>query len=123
MTRFSHLLQTKFHIPRRRIDTLVRSKLVDHLKSGLGKSLILLSAPAGYGKTTLLSQFAFESPGLVAWYQLDNDDNDSVIFSEYLLDTSSKDRLTTNSASSQTIGISHISFLKYSISSFHNQLP
>jgi LuxR family maltose regulon positive regulatory protein len=60
--------------------------LVDLLRANLERPLILLSAPAGYGKTTLLAQFAAKAPLPVVWYQLDVDDNDPSIFFEYLVE-------------------------------------
>ena len=52
---------------------------------GLGRRLCLLSAPAGYGKTTLLSEWAVSTALDVAWLSLDEDDNDSVRFWSYLV--------------------------------------
>jgi LuxR family maltose regulon positive regulatory protein len=77
------ILQTKLYVPRFRQDTVLRRRLVDRLSINLDKALILLSAPAGYGKTTLLAQFVAEAPLPVAWYQLDASDNDPALFFEY----------------------------------------
>lgn len=80
------LLQTKLHIPKPRGDTLLRPRLVDLLRANLDKPLILLSAPAGCSKTTLLAQFTVDAPLPVVWYQLDASDNDPAVFFEYLVE-------------------------------------
>jgi LuxR family maltose regulon positive regulatory protein len=80
------LLQTKLYIPVPRKDTLLRPRVLDLLARQLDKPLILLSAPAGYGKTTLLAQFTAKAPLPVVWYQLDADDNDPAIFFQYLVE-------------------------------------
>jgi len=49
------LLQTKLHAPKPRGDALLRPRLIELLQASLDKPLILLTAPAGYGKTTLLA--------------------------------------------------------------------
>jgi LuxR family maltose regulon positive regulatory protein len=55
------LLTTKLNIPLARPQLVSRPKLVDRLNEGLNYSLILISAPAGFGKTTLLSEWARQS--------------------------------------------------------------
>jgi LuxR family maltose regulon positive regulatory protein len=69
---------------RARSHVVPRPRLIERLKVGLGDKLILVSAPAGYGKTTLLAQFAADAPLPVLWYQLDADDNDPALFFEYI---------------------------------------
>lgn len=78
------LLHTKFLIPRPRSDHLLRPRLLSQLKSGLTKKLVLVSAPPGYGKTTLLASFAHEATWPLVWYQLDPADNDPKVFLHYL---------------------------------------
>ncbi len=56
---------TKILVPRRRPDTVRRARLLDMLRRGRGGDLIVLRAPAGFGKTTLLVDLAHEAgPGL-----------------------------------------------------------
>ena len=51
------ILATKLFTPRARRDTVLRPRLLDRLDTGLAGKLLLISAPAGFGKTTLVSQW------------------------------------------------------------------
>lgn len=79
------LLRTKLFIPRPRKGQVLRSGLVDRLNSGLDKKLTLIAAPAGFGKTTLLSQWIPQSPRCVTWLALDEGDNDLAKFWLYFI--------------------------------------
>jgi len=81
------LLQTKLHIPPPRPHQITRPHLIASLCTGIeeGHHLIFVSAPAGFGKTTLLSDWAAESGHPVAWLTLDANDNDATRFLAYLL--------------------------------------
>jgi LuxR family maltose regulon positive regulatory protein len=83
----SILLRTKFLIPRPRPELLPRPRLLDWLDSTADKRLTLLSAPAGYGKTTLLSDFINASSSPFAWYTLDAQDSDPTVFLTYLIES------------------------------------
>jgi LuxR family maltose regulon positive regulatory protein len=83
----SILLRTKFLIPRPVADTLPRPHLVSWLESQMDKRLILVSAPPGYGKTTLLADFLAASSRSVAWYQLDAADSDPTVFLTYFIES------------------------------------
>ncbi|WKZ37352.1 MAG: BTAD domain-containing putative transcriptional regulator [Anaerolineales bacterium] len=83
----SILLRTKFLVPRARPDFLPRPKLLNWLESNLDKRLTLLSAPAGYGKTTLLVDFITASSLPFAWYTLDAQDSDPTVFLTYLIES------------------------------------
>jgi len=74
------LLVTKFTIPPLRSVLLARSHLLEVLEQSRSVPLTLLSASAGFGKTTLLSAWARESSGQVAWLTLDEQDNDPTRF-------------------------------------------
>ena len=76
------LAETKFYPPLLREDVIPRRRLLDDLRSKLRSyPLTLLSAPAGYGKTTLLAALAPTHPELsIAWLSLDKEDNDPVRF-------------------------------------------
>lgn len=79
------LLQTKLYIPLSRPKMVRRPHLVKRLNEGLQGKLTLISAPAGFGKTTLVSEWiaSFEQP--VAWLSLDERDCDSLRFLTYLV--------------------------------------
>ncbi len=81
------LLTTKFYFPTTRPSLVRRPRLVQRLQAGLRGPLTLISAPAGSGKTTLVSEWR-DGPGAgmpVAWLSLDEADNDPTRFLAYLL--------------------------------------
>ncbi len=81
------LLQTKLGPQRTRVRLVDRPRLVSKLGSGdKPPRLTLVSAPAGYGKSTLLAQYVSHSgPLLPAWYSLDEGDNNIDVFTQYFL--------------------------------------
>jgi LuxR family maltose regulon positive regulatory protein len=79
------LVMTKIRIPRRRPELLSRRRLADFIHAHLDCKLILISAPAGYGKTSLLTDFAYETDLPVCWYTLDPFDRDLRVFLEHLI--------------------------------------
>jgi LuxR family maltose regulon positive regulatory protein len=80
------LLSTKLRIPPQPHRVVRRPRLVDALERDiLQYKLLLVSAPAGYGKTTLLSQWAHTSRFPVAWLSINAEDNDPDRFLRYLL--------------------------------------
>jgi LuxR family maltose regulon positive regulatory protein len=81
----NELLSTKLFIPRPRTNLVPRPRLVEYLNAGLDKELTLISAPAGFGKTTLLSEWIPQSPRCVTWLSLDEGDNDSTRFWAYFI--------------------------------------
>jgi LuxR family maltose regulon positive regulatory protein len=81
----AQLLTTKLHIPPARAELVSRPPLVERLNAGLRRRLTLISAPAGFGKTTLLSEWASRCPRPVAWLSLDEGDNDPVRFLAHLV--------------------------------------
>ncbi len=78
------LLATKLYIPSIRTGLLCRSRLVEQIELGLLRHLVLISAPAGYGKTTLLSTWVANCKYPVAWLTLDQGDNDPIRFWRYM---------------------------------------
>ena len=83
----SPLLSTKLFVPKPRDDLVVRPRLVERLNSALTAPLTLVSAPAGFGKTTVLAQWAssLTTKTPLAWIQLDDSDNDPVSFWDYFI--------------------------------------
>jgi LuxR family maltose regulon positive regulatory protein len=83
------LLATKIHIPSLRGTLVKRPHLIQRLNDGIAQNcrLTLVSAPAGFGKTTLLSEWIVScgSRARVAWVSLDEGDNDVVRFWSYAI--------------------------------------
>ena len=74
------LLATKLHVPRPRPDLVPRPRLAERLDEGLARGLMLVCAPAGYGKTVLLAGWVRRGQQPVAWLSLDAGDNDPARF-------------------------------------------
>ena len=79
------ILSTKLYIPALRQSILSRPRLLDHLNSGTTGKLTLISAPAGYGKTTLVNDWVIQSNLQYGWLSLDLDDNDLKQFLAYII--------------------------------------
>ncbi|MBN1430311.1 MAG: tetratricopeptide repeat protein [Anaerolineae bacterium] len=79
------LLATKLYIPPAPAKLVERPGLVARINDGLMRRLTLVSAPAGFGKTTLLSEWIALCDIPVAWVSLDEGDNDVVHFLTYLV--------------------------------------
>jgi len=79
------LLKSKLSMPPINAGHVSRPRLIERLKHGLDSKLTLISAPAGYGKTTLLSAWAARCGLPVAWLTLDSGDDDPVRFVTYLI--------------------------------------
>ena len=78
------ILVTKLYIPPSRPNIVLRPRLVDVLNGGLNRKLTLVSAPAGFGKSTLVGEWVNGSRRLAAWLSLDEGDNDPTRFLVYL---------------------------------------
>ena len=79
------LLTTKLFIPRSHNDLVSRPRLTRQMNDGLRGKLTLVSAPAGFGKTTLVSEWVTQCKGLVAWLSLDKGENDPRRFLTYFV--------------------------------------
>ncbi|MEI7847993.1 MAG: LuxR C-terminal-related transcriptional regulator [Chloroflexota bacterium] len=79
------ILSTKLSIPPLRSRPVTRLRLIQKLNQGLDSGLILISAPAGYGKSTLLSDWLSQLKYDSAWFSLDDRDNDPARFLCYLV--------------------------------------
>jgi ATP/maltotriose-dependent transcriptional regulator MalT len=82
------ILQTKLARPPVRAEHVVRSELLEFLREGASRRLTLLTAPPGFGKTTLLAEWAAAEEGrAVAWLSLEDADNDPTRFLAYLIES------------------------------------
>src|SRR5450631_2775456 len=85
------LLETKLFVPRPRRGVVSRPRLSERLNHGTASKLMLVSAPAGFGKTTLLAEWLAARSGAptderqVAWLSLDPRDNDPAVFWPYFV--------------------------------------
>lgn len=79
------ILATKLYIPPPRPNVVRRPRLIAWLNAGLHRKLTLISAPAGFGKTTLVSQWVAGCARPAAWLALDAGDNDPTRFLAYLI--------------------------------------
>ncbi|MEI6451872.1 MAG: AAA family ATPase, partial [Actinomycetes bacterium] len=84
------ILATKLSVPPSRPNAVLRSRLIERLDEGLQGRLILVSAPAGFGKTTMISEWAagcrrLEPEVRPAWLSLDEGDSDPARFMTYLV--------------------------------------
>jgi LuxR family maltose regulon positive regulatory protein len=81
----THLLSTKLYVPLVRPKLVSRPRLVGRLNDGLHRKLTLVSAPAGFGKTTLVGEWVATGSRPVGWLALDEGDSDPVRFFIYLI--------------------------------------
>src|SRR6202165_4349013 len=79
------ILATKLYIPPLRPHMVIRPRLLERLREGLHRNLSLISAPAGFGKTTLVSEWVLGCERPAAWLSLDKGENDPTRFLTYLV--------------------------------------
>lgn len=79
------VLATKLFIPPPRPNAILRTRLIARLNEGLYRKLTLISAPAGFGKTSLISAWIVDCGRPAAWLSLDNADNDPTRFLAYVV--------------------------------------
>src|ERR687894_2248348 len=79
------ILATKLYASPSRPRSVLRPRLIERLNEGLRRRLTLISAPAGFGKTTLISEWISGCGRAAAWLSLDESDNDPTRFLAYLV--------------------------------------
>lgn len=79
------ILSTKLHVPVPRQEAVRRPRLTERLNRGLHRKLTLISAPAGFGKSTVASEWIASYDGPAAWLSLDTGDRDPARFLSYLV--------------------------------------
>ena len=78
-------LSTKIKIPPLRSKLIIRTELIERINTYLDRNFLLLSAPAGFGKSTLISEWSSTTNKPVAWLSLDQGENDVKIFLRYII--------------------------------------
>jgi LuxR family maltose regulon positive regulatory protein len=81
----AEILTTKLFVPPPRNGLVLRQRLIDRLTQGVDGKLSLISGPAGFGKTTLMSEWIAQCDRSTAWLSLDEGDNDPRRFLLYLI--------------------------------------
>jgi len=76
---------SKILLPKRRKDFLRRARLLDLIHQNIERKLTFISAPAGYGKTSVMLDFAAEVDAVVCWYHITPGDDDLGVFARYLM--------------------------------------
>ncbi len=79
------LLLTKIQPPHRQPRVLRRARLIEKLHQNLHRKLTFITAPAGFGKTTLLVDFVSEAPAKMVWYHITAEDRDLRRFVRYVV--------------------------------------
>ncbi len=79
------ILSTKLYYPSLQTSWVKRERLIDKLNECFSAKLTIVSAPAGFGKTTLLSEWIEQSKHKVGWVSLDSGDNDPKRFLTYCI--------------------------------------
>ena len=79
------ILATKLYIPQPRPKVILRSRLIERLNEGLHHKPNLISAPAGFGKTTLVSKWDTSCENKISWVSLDEGDNNPSRLLTYLI--------------------------------------
>lgn len=88
-------LRSKTTIPQPMDETVERQRLNNLLQEDFSKKLTILCAPAGYGKTTTLSQWLHQTDTTIAWLSIDQADNDPIRFWQYIIRNVSEVTQTT----------------------------
>jgi LuxR family maltose regulon positive regulatory protein len=125
---FRPLLTTKLYIPRPRPNQVSRAHLIERLNESQSRKITLISAPPGFGKTTLLSAWIPQNRYCVAWISLDSADNAPFLIWTYIisaiqmLDAHLGERALTILRSSQPVSLeSVISTLINEIAAFSDR--
>ena len=116
------LIQTKLLCPRLRVGLVKRLRLRALLDAGVQRALTLISAPAGFGKTTLLAGWAADQSMPVAWLSLDRQDNDLHRFLTYLTQAIEKAVYTSGAQPAGLTGAVQALSLEASLTLIINEL-
>jgi LuxR family maltose regulon positive regulatory protein len=117
------LLATKLYIPQVHADLIPRPRLTNQIDEGMKRKLVLISAPAGFGKTTLLSDWSLKGQWPVAWISLDEGDNDLAFFLNYFIAALQSVRLYTGKSALELLqSSSHPLFIESILTAIINEI-
>lgn len=116
------LLTTKIHMPSPRADVVNRSRLIQQLQKRASRKLILVSAPAGFGKTTFITSWLIADNHPAAWLALDKGDSDITRFLMYLFAAIQTMHPTVGQAASGMLGTMPTSSAKTILTPLLNDL-
>ena len=113
------LLTTKLYTPSVRPEWMSRPRLIERLNAAFQCKLTLVSAPAGFGKTTLLAEWASGHEHPIAWLTLDRSDNDSTRFWAYFITALQKVQADLGEAALTLL----YSFMRDTGAGLHQEVP
>jgi len=116
------MLLTKLHIPSTGVNLVHRSHLFEKLNKGLKRKLTLISAPAGFGKTTVISDWISQSKIPAAWCSIDTRDNDPIEFLKIVITAVQKKHNDIGKSSLELLKSPGTASVEYIIELFINDL-
>jgi LuxR family maltose regulon positive regulatory protein len=122
MQKTDTLIRTKLHLPFTRPELVPRPRLQARIREGLCGPLTLITAPAGFGKTTLVASCIAKSGMPVAWLSLDKDDNQAGRFLSYLVAALQEADHTIGSEAAQLLAAARQASLEAILTSLINDL-
>src|SRR5512136_1171080 len=122
MHRTAPLIRTKLRLPFTRPGLVTRLRLQEQIVQGLCGPLTLITAPAGFGKTTLVASCVASCGMPVAWLSLDQDDNQAERFLNYLVAALHAADHTIGSEAAQLLAASQQAPLEAVVTSLINDL-
>jgi LuxR family maltose regulon positive regulatory protein len=122
MTKTDVLIRTKLHLPYIRPELVQRPRLQEKVAQGLHGPLTLVTAPAGFGKTTLIASSIKDCGMKAAWLSLDKKDNQTEHFLQYLIAALQAVSNTIGCEAAQLLGVSQESSPETILTSLINDL-
>lgn len=116
------LLKTRFYLPPLREHSVFRKTLIDKLSQSSGGQMVLIAAPAGYGKSTLVSQWLHHTPHTFTWLTLDKSHNSPLQFWLHILNALQGIQPTVGVEAKALIENNHLHSLSHVVISLLNDL-
>lgn len=116
------IINTKLYMPRDKGTLVVRPGLVQHLNSGIENKLTLVSASAGFGKTTLLTQWLKDVDRSIAWISLDSSDSNIFRFLSYVVSSLQKITPSIDDSLLDIVQYTQLQAIEYILTSLVNTI-